>query len=494
MGYPPTDEQQAAIDVAATGESCVIQALAGSGKTSTLRMIAERTPDRHYQFLAFNRAIVNDVAGSFPNNVTAKTAHALAFGAVGRKYADRLNGGRMKSHEIARILRVDRFECQVFGNRKVLNAGFLGGLVKRTVTLFCQTDDPEPTTIHVPFVPGLDEPRVIETPDGPKTLNRRGPNHVALTKHLERAIAAYWKDVQDPHGLLPFEHGHYLKMFELNDPVIGADSILFDEGQDASPVMLSIVEQQRDSQLIIVGDSYQSIYGWTGAVDALERADPAAERTWLTKSFRFGPEIAEIANVILRDLQAPVTVEGAGPAGFVGDVERPDVILFRTNAKAVATALQELRAGTRVALVGGADEVVNFARSAESLKEGGRAWHPDLACFDTWGEVQDYVDNDPNGSELKLLVELCDEFGADVIVAELQRCTDERRAELVLSTAHRSKGREWGSVRLADDYPDPENRDVSDEDRRLLYVASTRAKDRLDVEAVGYFGREGAEA
>ncbi len=486
MGYPPTDEQQKAIDIAATGESCVIQALAGSGKTSTLRMIAELTPANRFQFVAFNKAIVNDVAGSFPSNVAAKTAHALAFAAVGKRYADRLQGGRMKSIEIARRLRIVPFECQVHGQRKVLQAGFLGGLVKRSVTLFCQTDDPEPTTIHVPFVPGLDEPTVVQTDNGPKEINRRGPNHVALTRHLERAIADYWRDVCDPNGVLPFEHGHYLKMFELNDPVIGADTILFDEGQDASPVMLSIVGQQ-DAQLILVGDSYQSIYGWTGAVDALERADPTAPRTWLTRSFRFGPEIAETANEVLRSLDAPVTVEGAGPAGRVGPIDKPDVMLFRTNAKAVATALQEIRDGTRVALVGGADEVVNFARSADALKSGQRAWHADLACFDNWGEVQDYVEHDPNGSELKLLVQLCDEFGADVIVAELQRCTEERRADLVLSTAHKSKGREWGSVALADDYPDPENRDVSDEDKRLLYVAATRAKQALDVESVAFF-------
>lgn len=489
MSHPPTSEQQQAIDIAATGESCVIQALAGSGKTSTLRMIAEHQQDRRYQFVAFNRAIVNDVAGSFPGNVAAKTAHALAFAAVGKRYSDRLGGGRMKSIEIARRLRILPFDCQVHGQHKRLTPGYLGGLVKRTITLFCQTDDPEPTTVHVPFVPGLDEPRVVDTPSGPKTLNRRGPNHVALTRHLERAITDYWRDVVDPRGVLPFEHGHYLKMFELNDPVIGADTILFDEGQDASPVMLSIVGQQ-DAQLILVGDSYQSIYGWTGAVDALERADPNAARTWLTRSFRFGPEIAEVANVMLRDLSAPVVLEGAGGPGRVGEIEDPNVILFRTNAKAVATALQEIRAGKRVALVGGADDVVAFARSAEALKTGSYAWHPELACFDNWGEVQDYVQNDPNGSELKLLVQLVDDFGADVIVSELSRCTDERRADVVLSTAHRSKGREWAKVQLSDDYPDPKNRDVSDEDRRLLYVAATRAQRELDVTAVAAFNQK----
>lgn len=492
MGYPPTDEQQAAIDIYAGGESCVIQALAGSGKTSTLRMIAEQNPGQRFQFVAFNRAIVNDVAGSFPDNVSAKTAHALAFAVVGKNYKHRLNQGRMRSDEIARWLRLQPMRFETPGGTKTLAAGFLGGLVKRSLTLFCQTADPEPTTAHVPTVPGLDAPTIIPAKDPggePVSINRKGPNWRTLSLALEPAMKLYWADVKDPNGVLPFEHGHYLKLWELSDPKIGAHTILFDEAQDASPVMLSIVEQQ-DAQLVLVGDSYQSIYGWTGAVDALDRADPDAPRTWLTKSFRFGPEIAENANIMLDLLGAPVRVTGAGAPGFVGPLTDPDAILFRTNAKAVATALQELRAGTRVALVGGADEVVRFAKAADELRERGRTTHPDLACFTSWGEVQDYVSFDPNGSELKLLVDLVDEFGADVIMSELQRCTEEKRADLILSTAHKSKGREWGSVQLAGDYPDPENRDVSDEDKRLMYVGATRAQHSLDVEAVPMFQRQ----
>lgn len=494
--YPPTDEQQAAIDIYTGGESCVIQALAGSGKTSTLRMIAEANPNRRFQFVAFNKAIVNDVADSFPGNVTAKTAHALAFAAVGKQYSHRLNSGRMRSDEIARYLRIQPMQFPVQGGEKRLAAGFLGGLVKRAVTVFCQTADPEPTTIHVPTVPGLDDPKIIppKDPGGePTVINRRGPNHAALALALEPHMKAYWADICDLNGGLPFEHGHYLKMWELRDPKINVDTILFDEAQDASPVMLSIVEQQ-DSQLVLVGDSYQSIYAWTGAVDALDRADPDAPRTWLTKSFRFGPEIAETANVMLASLGAPVRVTGAGAPGQVGPLSNPDAILFRTNAKAVATALQEIRNGMRVALVGGADDVVRFAKAAEELRDRGRTTHPDLACFDTWGEVQDYVEHDPNGSELKLLVGLVDEFGADVIQAELQRCTQENRADLILSTAHKSKGREWDAVQLAGDFPDPENRDVSDEDKRLMYVAATRAKQALDVDAVPAFREREEEA
>jgi superfamily I DNA/RNA helicase len=277
-------------------------------------------------------------------------------------------------------------------------------------------------------------------------------------------------------------------MWQLQKPDIYADIILYDEAQDANGCMLDIVNSQAgSSQLIFVGDTYQQIYTWNGAVNALALASPEAPRSRLTESFRFGEGIAMFANKALEWLDAPVGLTGRGPSSFVGVIAKPDVILFRTNGAAVAKALEELKAGGRPALVGGADDVVTFARAAEQLKAGLRVQHPELACFDTWGEVQDYVAHDPNGSELRMLVDLVDNYGADVIVDGLGRCVDEARASVVLSTAHKAKGREWDAVQLAGDFPDPAERDVSDEDVRLLYVAATRAKKMLDPTRVGFF-------
>ena len=57
---------------------------------------------------------------------------------------------------------------------------------------------------------------------------------------------------------------------------------------------------QRDhAQLVMVGDSAQAIYGWRGATDVMTGFD--AEQLTLTRSFRFGPQIADEANV--RDLE-----------------------------------------------------------------------------------------------------------------------------------------------------------------------------------------------
>jgi superfamily I DNA/RNA helicase len=101
-------------------------------------------------------------------------------------------------------------------------------------------------------------------------------------------------------------------------------------------------------------------------------------------------------------------------------------------------------------------------------------------------EVQEYVNHDPSGSELSLMVNLIDEFGTDVIIHSLDECVTEAKASLVISTAHKSKGREWDKVRLAGDFPtgidkNGEPTNVGDEELRLLYVAGTRACLHLDT-------------
>lgn len=138
------------------------------------------------------------------------------------------------------------------------------------------------------------------------------------------------------------------------------------------------------------------------------------------------------------------------------------------------------KAGQRVHLVGGGTEVVSFAKGAQILMDGRRSDHPDLACFENWGEVQEYVAFDEQGGDLRLLVKLVEEFTVPVILEALDSNTPEGRADVIVSTAHKSKGREWHSVQLGSDFPD----EPGEEELRLLYVGSTRAKINLDNTAV----------
>ena len=474
--FTPTDEQQQALDLFGTGIDLVIEAGAGTGKTSTLKLLAEST-DRRGVYVAFNRAIVEEAKRKMPRNVTASTAHSLAFKAVGSKMSHRLNGRRMKSAEIAKLLGLDPIVLSMSdGSTKRLAPGYLGGLVQRAVVQFCQTADTEIAGRHVPRVEGID------TVDAEGV--RQWANNRVVQQALLPALRRAWADLQDPNGQLPYRHDHYLKAWQLQGPMIAADFIMFDEAQDANPVMRAIVDAQEHAQRVWVGDSQQQIYGFTGAVNALARV--TGNRTWLTRSFRFGPEIAGAANEVLAQLDTEMRIEGAGQPGELTTLASPDVLLTRTNATAVRAALDEMISGGRPAIVGGAAEVVRFAQAATELKRKGWTSHPELACFQSWGEVQDYVDTDPNGSELSLMVRLVDDFGADVIAENLAACVPEDRATLVISTAHKAKGLEWDAVKLGDDFPtgfskNGEEVDVAPEELRLLYVAATRARRYLDT-------------
>ena len=77
------------------------------------------------------------------------------------------------------------------------------------------------------------------------------------------------------------------------------DVFMFDEAQDVNPVLAKVLaDNAANMPIIMVGDSRQAIYGFRGAMDALEKAN-ATFRLPLTRSFRYGAMPAYLANVVL---------------------------------------------------------------------------------------------------------------------------------------------------------------------------------------------------
>lgn len=479
----PTEEQLQALELFNSGESFAVEAGAGTGKTSTLQLFAEST-NRRGQYTAFNKSIVTEAGQKFPSNVAVNTSHSLAFRAVGRQFQSRLNSKRMRSSELAQRLSIHPMRFNVGGAPKNLNPGYLAGLVMRTVDTFCQSADPEPTARHFEYIDGID----LHTEEGKRGYD----NNMMVREELLPVVRRAWADLCTKDGQLPFKHGHYLKMWQLSSPVIDADFILEDECQDVSPVVADIILQQmnRGVQVVLVGDSQQEIYGWMGAINSFGMFN-MPDTTYLTQSFRFGDKVAAVANHILSGLDAPLRLKGLGTiASTVGaTVGAPDAVLTRTNATAVRTVLGLQQAEQPVHLLGGGAQVLSFARAVNDLQMQGRTNHPELACFDTYEEVKQYVNEDPQGSDLRLMVDLVEEFGTQVIEEALSKTEGERPGVTTVSTAHACKGRQWGQVQLAPDFGPKQNK-YGDEmpetksEQRLLYVAVTRAQHNLDVTAV----------
>jgi hypothetical protein len=467
--YPdPTPEQTAIIDASGTGDPVTIVAAAGSGKTTSLRMIAEAAGQRRGLYVAYNRAIADDAGRSFPAGTLCKTAHALAYRAIGAQYRDRLNGPRVPAMEAARILKIN--EALKVGDH-MLQPKHAARLAQEAVQRFCFSAEDEVQSWHVPAVTGLEGI----------------PERSAVRSFILPFARRAWEDLRQTAGQLRFTHDVYLKIWGLSRPQLPYDFILFDEAQDANPVVLQVVRGQENAQLIAVGDPNQAIYGWRGAVDAMDQFK-GGTRLYLSKSFRFGPEIADEANKWLEVLAAELRVIGFERVNSaVGDLATPDAVLCRTNAEAISQVMAAVGAGRRVALVGGGDEMLRLAQAAVGLKAGIGTDHHELFMFRTWAEVQDYAEHDAAGADLKVFVSLVDKHGPDMIIDTLQRLTrDEARADVIVSTAHKAKGREWDSVKVAGDFREPKKDEdgnqgeISREDAMLAYVTVTRAKLALD--------------
>lgn len=482
MSHPPTPEQQAAIEAFATGDDLVIQAGAGTGKTSTLRMLAETTPRRRGLYIAFNRAIAADAKRSFPRNVEASTAHSLAYRAVGHQYRDRLNSPRVPAKLAAQILGIAG-PMQLGTDVPILAPQQTARIVMGTVARFARSADPEPHAGHLPHVTRFDTP---------------AQRHALAAEILPLALRA-WADLTATRGRLKFSHDHYLKIWQLSRPILPAEFVLFDEAQDADPVIMSIIGNQPSSQRIVVGDSAQAIYEWRGAVDALSKF--TGKRLTLSKSFRFGPAVAHEANRWLNELDAPLRLEGHDPipSRIVDRLGEPDAILTRSNAGAMTQVMTQLARGRRVALVGGGRDIRDLAAAAIALKAGAPCEHPELFAFTSWGEVQDYVQMDESGSDLRTMVKLIDDYGPDALISAIDRLVDEpgdtggkpmaltsSAPDVVVSTAHKAKGREWPAVLIGEDFFPPKTdetgvqKEADPGELRLAYVAVTRARLVLD--------------
>lgn len=517
-GYTPTDEQRLILETVLKileGDGpkvLVIEAGAGAGKTSTLKMLEEVMPGSG-QYTAFNRSLVDDSRPKF-RKARCNTTHSLAFMPVGRRYSHRLNGDRVTSREVASRLGINdmmvELETLPVGSdayiraaekagytqdnpppvdyaprgTKILSRAFLAGQVTQALKRFSQSADPVLCENHIEYIDGIDKR---------EENGKRGfANNRRVREYLMPFVRQAWKEVEAVDGQYPFTHDYYVKLWQLGTPIISASYILLDEDQDTAPVFADIIRRQQQATVVLVGDSNQRIYGWRGAINATDLF-PDAPVCYLTQSFRFGQCLADVANSILAGLEEPTKLRMRGidcPTRILMGDGESDVedtseykgkvcYLYRTNAGALGRILREFDQGRRGCLIGNVADIVKFVKGALVLQAGRRTDCPDLAVFESWSEVQRYVEEDPDGADLKLMVKLVDDFGGNAILSALDDMPAEEQAEFVASTAHKSKGREWDTVVLGSDFPPACN--MGDDDRRLLYVAATRAKLVLDL-------------
>ncbi|WP_051979525.1 hypothetical protein [Edaphobacter aggregans] len=121
----------------------------------------------------------------------------------------------------------------------------------------------------------------------------------------------------------------------LDSDTLGIFSILTSKwlvfGSGTTHISKSSVLKRMDCPVVYVGDPYQQIYEWRGAVNAMAQVS-TPHHVLLSQSYRFGPAIATAATAILRSLGAKHPVRGLEAIQSHLAVVHPQVILSRTNA------------------------------------------------------------------------------------------------------------------------------------------------------------------
>jgi F-box protein 18 (helicase) len=396
--------------------------------------------------------------------------HSLAF--RGMRMADQLHRleRRLAGRDVAELLAIPALDG--------LRPSFWGHCVIATVRSF--THDGSARGVGPEHLPPL-----------PRGADRTGPV-LAWARQV-------WALMRDPAGTVPLEHDAYLKMWHLEGARLPdqAEVLYVDEAQDADPVTLAILQGQR-RPTVWVGDPWQSIYRFRGSVNAMRAIDDAPQHP-LTRSWRFGEELARVARGILAHTSEPPAFALRGDPGLttvLGPVRPPCAVLCRTNAGLFEAAV---RGRDLVHLVGGLEPLARLVLGGWRLRLGEPAPEvPSLARFRGWDELVEEA-KEGRDPELRFLVQVVAHYGRALpaLVADLRRraVAHPGMAERVLATAHKAKGLEWPRVRLGADFPGldelhaaadrdgvaphltPEERD---QELHLLYVAATRAMRQLE--------------
>jgi len=481
-GFPLDDEKQSVVESVADGKNLAIHAFAGTGKTTILEAVARRNPDKKILYAVFNKRNAKEAKGKFPKNTTVGTANQLSYRESTPQAQKRaLRNGGLGTKAFAAIGKLGNFDTNPItielddGTEKKLKYKAAGALMRKTIDNFTNSAEDNLELKHVPY-------------DIP-------------WKHKQRMLdesKKYWAEL-GPNGSAKQDFGDSFKLWALGKPDLSHhDIIMFDEAQDASPVMAKVIQDQMDNgaQVIAVGDPNQAIYGWRGAVDSLKdwKSD---ENLPLTTTYRSGPAVVDIANRFLQYRgQKNRMKPNPGVTDSIGPIDNPDAVITRTNAGAFSEAVKQLDNGRKVALVGGNKPFLNLADDYDLLnkpggvKYGDRVKNPDLWPYKDWHEVQQALKDKMLEGKTASLAKVIDSEGSARVREVAAKMVDPNETDdydVVVGNTHMAKGLEWDNVEIGEDFPqpkeDPDTGEMTfpdDEQIKLAYVAVTRAKKKLD--------------
>jgi len=248
-----TQEHKDIFGLLSNGSNMIINAVAGSGKTSTVQEYLKRYGHLYGKGIvfSFNNSVAEDNRKELPSNIEAKTFHAKAYADIitsHNKNLKRWNKGLSEKEHIK----------------------------KRAIDTYFSIYD----------VDGITKQEIEDYFDFVKT-----PNTYPQTD----LVMALLQDMEQGH--IGFSFDVLLKYYQLmlkEKQIIGNYYIVvIDEAQDTYPVTFEIAKSlvKKNGQLVYVGDALQNLYeSYTGTINIMEES--IFPTLSLTQSYRVNNKYA----------------------------------------------------------------------------------------------------------------------------------------------------------------------------------------------------------
>jgi DNA helicase-2/ATP-dependent DNA helicase PcrA len=257
--------------------------------------------------------------------------------------------------------------------------------------------------------------------------------------------------------------------------------LFVDEMQDVNPAQFRLLTAllSDEPDLFVVGDPNQSVYGFNGADPTLLHTLPETLRGTkvirLDENHRCTPQVVAVATAVLRDGDADREdgLEVADPSSSRVDGPVPSVVAHATDddeaAWVAARSKQAHGPGRRWSSIAVLTRTNAQLAGVQAAMES--AGVPCLVAGSDLGPASDL-----RGARQGRFRDRADEDG-DV--------EEVNRDAVVLTTFHRSKGLQWHTVMIIGlseglmPIASARTADAIEEERRLFYVALTRAEEEL---------------
>lgn len=456
---PPTAEQEHILGlVRSTKSNLLINALAGSGKTTTLEMIQDAlTPP--VLCLAFNKRIADVMSKRFRSTTTVRTFNGLGHRIWSAACASRISLDPKKVPDLLREL------------IKELPRGEQG----EAWEVFWDVISGVGLAKSLGYVPEGKYPnakRLIEKDAFYARLaedtGELGP--WLLEETLLRSIKASYA------GLIDYNDQVYMPaLFGGTYPKF--PTVLIDEAQDLSPVNHSLLHHLSKSRLIAVGDPYQSIYGFRGAeTNGMRKLQNhfAMTEASLSVSFRCPEAIVRAVHWRVPEMK---WIKGGGRVALlrnptVDSFRDGCAIICRNNAPLFALALRLLGAGRSVS-VSGSDVGPKIIGIMRRLGEDWMKQEDLINAIEAW-KTEKLAKGSTTASDISecmaVFARSGNTLGQAIAFAEH---LFKQTGTITLLTGHKAKGLEWHTVY----HLDPWLLRADEQDQNLRYVITTRSKD-----------------